>query len=126
MATQIKERSETRSERLVVLVSPSEKRAIEKGARAAKMSLSDFVRSSAQNYAKPSEADEAMMKALLQEVEDGNARIDSQLAELKDLDRQYAEFNEDAYKAKLIEQWDDDDVDWRGVVDMLGLGRRAA
>ncbi len=106
MATQFKEDfHETRSERLVVLVSPTEKRAIEARARSAKLSLSDFVRASAQNYEGPTEAEKVMLADLLHRIDESDARIDATFARIDAMRTGEAAFDEDAYKAELTARW---------------------
>jgi hypothetical protein len=106
MATQFKEDfHETRSERLVVLVSPTEKRAIEARARSAKLSLSDFVRASAQNYEEPTEAEMALLSDLLHRIDETDTRIDATFARIDAMRANEAAFDEDAYKAELTTRW---------------------
>lgn len=106
MATQFKEEfHETRSERLVVLVSPTEKRAIEARARTAKLSLSDFVRASAQHYEEPTEAEKAMLADLLHRIDESDARVDATFARIDAMRANETAFDEDAYKAELTARW---------------------
>ena len=112
MATQLKERPETRSERLVVLVSPREKRAIEQNAREAGMSLSDFVRAAAQSYGEPTAEERAelakLFAATLARLEATNALADA--------------YDHDAYKAELTKAWTNADgsTDWDAIRKSLG------
>lgn len=106
MATQLKENfHETRSERLVVLVSPTEKRAIEARARDSKLSISDFVRASAQNDDMPTDAEKALICDLLKRIDESDARIDATFARIDALRASEAAFDEQAYKAELTARW---------------------
>jgi hypothetical protein len=106
MATQFKaEFQETRSERLVVLVSPTEKRAIEARARSAKLSMSDFVRTSAQNYEEPTAAEMALLGDLLHRIDETDTRIDATFARIDAMRADEVAFDEDAYKANLTARW---------------------
>ena len=106
MVTQLKENfHETRSERLVVLVSPTEKRAIEARARTAKLSLSDFVRASAQNDDTPTDAEKALLGDLLQRIDESDARIEATFARIDAMRASEAAFDEQAYKAELTARW---------------------
>jgi hypothetical protein len=96
---------ETRSERLVVLVSPTEKRAIEARARSAKLSLSDFVRASAQNYEGPTEAEMTLLHDLLHRIDQTDTRIDATLARIDAIRDKESGFDEDSYKAELTARW---------------------
>lgn len=117
---------ETRSERLVVLVSPTEKRRIEAAAKDAQMSLSDFVRGAAQNYADPSAAERAIIEELLKVINDGAERTDRALAKLEATNARAAAFDEAAYKRDLEAKWTKNgEPDWptiRAVFDKASFG----
>lgn len=114
MATQLKERTETRSERLVVLVSASEKRAIEQGAREAGMSLSDFVRTACQNHVEPTAEERAEFQALFAEMQAANMRSDETLARLEATNARAEAYDHEAHKATLAKAWtkSDGSTDW--------------
>lgn len=117
MATAFKtDFAETRSERLVVLVSPTEKRAIEARARRANLSLSDFVREVAQSDEVPTEGEKAMLSELFAQIGSLNSHVDNAL-ERMDATNAYANaFDEAAYKAKLEAEWTrDGEVDWDAI-----------
>ena len=110
MATQL---SDPRSSRVVVLVSPSEKRRIAANAEAADMSVSDFMRTAAERYSEPTPAEQALMRDLLAQLEIANARTEMAMAEL-DAARTAADaFDEEAYRAKIREELlARTDLDW--------------
>lgn len=117
MATQLKERPETRSERLVVLVSPREKRAIEGNAREAGMSLSDFVRAASQSYGEPTADERAELEKLFAEMREANARSDATLARLEATKAIADAYDEEAYKAELERAWTNPDgsTNWEAI-----------
>lgn len=122
MATLLKERPETRSERLVVLVSPREKRAIEQGAREAGMSLSDFVRTAAQNYVEPTDDEKALLYELIAEMKAANDRSDATLARLEATNAWADAYDEKAFKAGLLQKWTraDGSADWDAIRETFG------
>src|SRR3546814_20740929 len=63
---------DTRNNRVVVLVSDAEKRRIAANARAADLSVSDYMRRAAERYSEPTDAERALMKDLLVELERAN------------------------------------------------------
>lgn len=110
MATQL---PETRSSRVVVLVSPEEKRRISANAEAADMTVSDFMRTAAERYTEPTEAEMALMRDLLAQLEAANARTDAAFAQLDHARTAAAQFDEDAYRAQMREQLlADASIDW--------------
>src|SRR3546814_7981356 len=60
---------DTRNNRVVVLVSDAEKRRIAANARAADLSVSDYMRRAAERYSEPTDAERALMKDLLVELD---------------------------------------------------------
>jgi hypothetical protein len=127
MATQLKpDFRETRSERLVVLVSPTEKRAIAARARDAKLSVSDFVRASAQNDQAPTDAEKAMLQDVFAELAALNAYTDTAMARLEATNARGRAYDEQAHKARLEAEWTRDGVvDWpaiRAVFSGAGFG----
>lgn len=121
MATQL---SGARTERMVFLVSAAEKRQIAENARAASMTLSDYMRVAAERYAEPTDAERQMMSDLLATLEEANARTDESLARLAETQARAAAFDEEAYRAKVRAELEArDDLDWSGMAVVLGLGR---
>src|SRR3546814_11313446 len=74
---------DTRNNRVVVLVSDAEKRRIAANARAADLSVSDYMRRAAERYSEPTDAERALMKDLLVELERANAATDAALVRLE-------------------------------------------
>lgn len=121
MATQL---SGPRTERMVFLVSPVEKHRIAENARAASMTLSDFMRTAAESYAEPTDAERRLLADLVTMLEEANARTDAALARLEETQARAAAFDEDAYRAKVRAEFEArDDLDWSAIADELGLGR---
>lgn len=121
MATQA---ADTRTERMVVLVTAAEKRRIVDNARAASMTLSDYVRTAAERYAEPTDAERRLMAELLTMLEEANARTDASLARLAETEARAAAFDEEAYRAKVRAELEArDDLDWSAMAAELGLGR---
>lgn len=121
MATQV---LDTRKERMVVLVSAAEKRRISESARAASMTLSDYVRTAAERYVEPSDAERRLMAELLAMLEEANARTDASLARLAETEARAAAFDEDAFRAKARAELEArNDLDWSAVATELGYGR---
>lgn len=114
----------TRTERMVVLVSAAEKRRIADNARAASMTLSDYVRTAAERCAEPAAAERRLMAELLAMLEEANARTDASLARLAETQARASAFDEEAYRAKARAELEArDDLDWSGMAAVLGLGR---
>lgn len=110
MATQL---PETRSSRVVVLVSPEEKRRISANAEAADMTVSDFMRTAAERYSEPTEAEQALMRDLLTQLEAANARTDAAMARLEAARAEAAAFDETACRARIrAELLADPSIDW--------------
>jgi len=118
MATQL---SDPRSSRVVVLVSPAEKLRIAANAAAADMSVSDFMRTAAERYSEPSEAETVLLRDLLAQVETGRARIDRAWEALDASERRAAAFDEDDYRAQMRAQLlARTDIDWDALGNLLG------
>lgn len=119
MATQL---SPNRTERVVFLVSASEKRRIADNARSADMTVSDFVRTAAELHTEPTEPERALMADLLRTLEEANARTDEALARLQAVQDRAASFDEEAYRAKVRAELEArDDIDWDATAAALGL-----
>lgn len=123
MATQALAVRGGRPHRLVVLVSDQEKTKITAQARAAKMSVSDFMRTAAERLEEPTEAEKRLLRELVRTLEEANASTDEALARLEETVAEAAAFDEDAYRAKIeAELLARDDIDWDALADRLGLG----
>jgi len=110
MATQL---SDPRSSRVVVLVSPAEKRRIAANAAAADMTVSDFMRTAAERYSEPSEAEKLLMRDLLAQLEAANARTEEAFAALEASETHAAAFDEESYRARVREELlARTDIDW--------------
>ncbi|WP_448664738.1 plasmid mobilization protein [Sphingomonas sp. CJ20] len=117
MATQLRE---TRSTRVVVLVSPEEKRQIAANAEAADMSMSDFMRTAAERYTEPTDAEQALIGDLLAQLESANARTEAALARLEAARAVADDFDEDRYRAQVREELlADDAIDWDALSSAL-------
>jgi hypothetical protein len=122
MATQL---SDPRSSRVVVLVSPAEKRRIAANAEAADMSVSDFMRTAAERYSEPTPSEQALMRDLLAQLETANARTETAMNELEAARASAAAFDEEAYRAKVREELlARTDIDWNALSTMLAGGTR--
>jgi hypothetical protein len=122
MATQL---SDPRSSRVVVLVSPAEKRRIAANAEAADMSVSDFMRTAAERYSEPTSAEQALMRDLLAQLETANARTETAMNELEAARASAAAFDEEAYRAKVREELlARTDIDWNALSTLLAGGTR--
>ena len=121
MATQP---ADTRTSRLVVLVSPAEKRRIAANAAAADMTLSDFMRTAAERYSEPNHAEKALMRDLIAQLEAANQRTDASFAALKEVRNRAVTFDEEAYRAKVREELlARTDIDWAALGAAL-IGNR--
>src|SRR3546814_5339531 len=70
---------DTRNNRMVVLVSDAEKRRIAANARAADLSVSDYMRRAAERYSEPTDAERALTQDLLVQLERAHAATDAAL-----------------------------------------------
>ncbi len=121
MATQL---TSTRTERVVFLVSAMEKRRIAENARLADMTVSDFIRTAAEHYSEPTDAERRLMSELLAMLEQANARTDASLARLAETEARVAAFDEQAYRVQVRAELEArDDLDWSAMAAELGLGR---
>ena len=122
MATQL---SDPRSSRVVVLVSPAEKRQIAANAAAADMSVSDFMRTAAERYSEPTEVEKLLMRDLLAQLEAANARTEKAFAALEAAQAHADAFNEQAYRAKVREELlARADIDWDALGTVLSGGKK--
>jgi len=113
---------ETRSERVVVLMTPSEKRAATERARTAGVTLAEFVREAVDEFMPITAAQRAEMEYLTERLRETNDRTE---AALNDIERRLAAppIDEDVLRAKYRAEFEAMDIDWAGVADRLGLTR---
>ena len=105
----------------MVLVSPAEKLRIAANAAAADMSVSDFMRTAAERYSEPSEAETVLLRDLLVSVETGRARVDRAWEALDASERRAAAYDEDGYRAQVrAELLARTDIDWDALGNLLG------
>lgn len=122
MATQL---HHPRSTRLVVLVSPAEKQRIADSAAAADMTVSDYMRTAAERYSEPSEAEQMLMRELLTQLEAANASTEKAFAALEAQHARAETFDEDAYRAQVHAQLlTRTDIDWDALGEALSAGTR--
>lgn len=126
MATQALAVRGRRAHRLVVLVDDEEKARITAQARAASMSVSDFLRTAASRPEEPTEAEKLMIREALRDLEEANARSDAALAKLEATAARAANFDEDAYRAQLEAEFAAMDFDWEAFGRRLGFIRDQA
>lgn len=109
-----------RSSRLVVLVSPAEKQRIAANAAAAEMTVSDYMRTAAERYSEPSEAEQLLMRELLVQLEAANASTEKAFAALEAQQVRAETFDETAYRAETRRQLlARTDIDWDGLGEAL-------
>lgn len=121
MATQL---SDPRSSRVVVLVSPAEKRRIAANAAAADMTVSDFMRTAAERYSEPTEVEKLLMRDLLAQLEATNARTEKAFAALEAAEAHADAFDEEAYRARVREELlARTDIDWDALRAVLSSGK---
>lgn len=100
-----------------MLVSPAEKQRIAASAAAADMTVSDYLRTAAERYSEPSEAEQMLMRELLTQLEAANASTERAFAALEAQQVRAETFDEDAYRIKVrAELQARTDIDW----DALG------
>ncbi|TGX53980.1 hypothetical protein E5A73_07560 [Sphingomonas gei] len=122
MATQLQH---PRSSRLVILVSPAEKQRIADSAAAADMTVSDYMRTAAERYSEPSEAEQMLMRELLTQLEAANTSTEKAFAALKTQQARAANFDEDAYRTQVREQLlARTDIDWNALGEALTADAR--
>jgi hypothetical protein len=122
MATQLQH---PRSSRLVVLVSPAEKQRIADSAAAADMTVSDYMRTAAERYSEPSEAEQMLMRELLVQLEAANASTEKAFAALEAQQVRAETFDEDAYRAQVREELlARTDIDWDALGEALSGSTR--
>lgn len=115
-----------RSHRLVVLVNEEEKARITEQARAASMSVSDYLRTVAEGFELPTEGEKRMLKEAVRQLEEANAGTDAALARLEATVAEAAAFDEEAYREKVRAELVASDIDWELVGKRLGFVRDEA
>ncbi|HEX8446327.1 MAG TPA: hypothetical protein VF649_06905 [Sphingomonas sp.] len=114
--------SDVRSRRVVVLVSEGEKKRIAANARAADMTVSDFMRTAAERYTEPTATEALLMKDLLAQLERANAATEASLSRLSEIRSRANAFDETDYRAKVRADMEArPDIDWDRVAAYLGL-----
>lgn len=119
MATQL---AETRTSRLVVLVSPTEKREITERARAVDMSVGDYMRTAARREVEPTDIEALLLKELVADLERANERTRVAFEELQAQREKTRNFDEQAYKEQVRAELEArTDIDWDRVAEFLGV-----
>lgn len=113
---------ESRSERVVVLMTATEKRDVANKARSLGLSIGEYMRLAAEFGAMTS-SERAAMEALTVELQAMNTRLADSFAKLEETSKR--EIDEDALRAKYRVELEAMDIDWAGVADRLGLARSA-
>lgn len=127
MATQALAVRGGRPNRLVVLVNDEERARIIDRARAASMSVSDYLRTAGELFEQPTESEKRLLHDLLEELKEANAKSDASLAKLEATAERAAAFDEDAYRAKVeAELLARDDIEWDALADLFGTARDRA
>jgi hypothetical protein len=122
MATQLTDPRSRRDRRLVVLVSEREKGQIEARARDAQMTVSDWLRTSGEQFEMPTEAEREELKYLFGRIADSNRRLSEALARTEALEARWASFDEATFRNELYAKLDADHAtDWGVFSDLLGL-----
>ncbi len=128
MATQVSEARGRRDRRLVVLVSDKEKNQIETRARAADMSVSDWLRTAGEQFEMPTEDEKEQLIEVFRRIAASNRRLDERLERLDRLEGEWASFDEVAFRQNVEDKLakENGDVDWVMFADMLGLRPKAS
>src|SRR3546814_1890791 len=77
-------------------------------------------------YSEPTDAERALMKDLLVELERANAATDAALVRLEATEARAAAFDEDRYRAETTKRLEAAGIDWSAVAGLLGPRRDAA
>lgn len=115
MATQA---AETRTERVVVLMTPSEKRAIAERARAAGLSVGEYMRLAAE-FETLTPGEQAELDTLAKELRAATERTRATLERLEATASRV--IDEDALRARYRAEFDAMNIDWGAVGERLGL-----
>lgn len=114
---------ETRTERVVVLMTPTEKRRLSHQAQTHQMNLSEYLRSAAEDHEPDDEAALATIGPLLDQLKSSVSRAEASLDRLQNL-QDGPQFDEavfrEACKADLQTRGD---LNWRGIAAMFGTDR---
>lgn len=115
--------AETRTDRLVVLMSPSEKRRLAEQAQGVGMSVSDFVRAATDAYATASNDDvpEEAIEEFARWVEEAREKMRAALDRLEAYRAQAQQVDEAAVRQRVIDELGSrTDIDWDRLSDFLG------
>lgn len=124
MATQF---DTIRDSRLVVLLSAAEKKRLADRARAADMSLSEFVRTAADSFEHTPDIPEELLAELADEVRAAVARANTALASLERSAARADAFDEQALRQRIRQHYSERaDIDWHALAETLGLAGEAA
>jgi len=108
-----------------VLVSPAEKQRIADSAAAADMTVSDYMRTAAERYSEPSEAEQMLMRELLVQLEAANASTEKAFAALEAQQVRAETFDEDVYRAQVREELlARTNIDWDALGEALSGSTR--
>ena len=114
--------TEKRSERLVVLVTPTEKQHIQQRSRRHQMPVAEFMRMAAADFEAPNEVELRQLKDLLDQLEEANSRTQASLERLQKTEGAAKQFDEDAFRAGVRKKLEEDmTTDWTAVLEQLGL-----
>ena len=110
-----------RDQRVVVLMSASEKRKLSRRASQAQMNLSEYVRSAASGY-DATGASKDLMQNLLDDLQAAKNRLADTLAKFSEYENSRPEFDEKKCKADYIASFESDgSIDWDAVARNLGF-----
>ncbi|CAN5335782.1 hypothetical protein BH10PSE13_BH10PSE13_06460 [soil metagenome] len=114
---------ESRSERVVVLMTATEKRDVVDKARTLGLSIGEYMRLAAEFGAMTS-SERAELEALTTELQAMNESLAESFARLEETSQR--EIDEDGLRVKVRAELEVMDIDWAGVADRLGLTRSSA
>lgn len=118
MATQA---ADVRSDRLVVLVTKSEKLELAARAKFAGMTVSDFVRTAAERFDESAEMSPEVQAEMLREVEQVKARMQSTFDSLDQYLAERREPDGEAVRAAVHAELDAAPIDWARFRSILGM-----
>src|SRR3546814_19039648 len=78
------------------------------------------MRRAAERYSEPTDAERALMKDLLVELERANAATDAALVRLEATEARAAAFDADRYRAETTKRLEAAGIDWSAVAGLLG------
>ena len=118
MATQA---ADLRSDRVVVLFSKAEKVALSARAKAAGLTISDYVRTAAERYEFEDEYPKGFEEEVLRQIEQTKKRMTTTFAELDAYLAERGEPDPATIRAQTITEMEKLGVDWEAVRARLGL-----